>query len=216
MIYRIIRFFEELPRRVKWFFQKIFRQSHASDLDLWGLSSRLAEIILPKLRAFKKINVNSYPACFSDWNEDGDEYGHGGIGQTKEEYDKAIEDGTMVGGEMEEWHKVLDEMIYACEWHLADQGSRKLEKEFAKKYGDCHAEIPENLKQNDCYRKKGEDGGFTMFSDGEEPDLENYVLIKDHFLGKPFYYDMKMSREHGERAQKGFKLLGKHFLNLWD
>ena len=89
---------------IKWFFQKIFRKHHTSDLELWNLHVYLSKIIYKKLKAFRKMPRMGYPASFMDWDEDMEK----NDGITKEDYDKHYE-----GGGMKHWNKTLDKMIYA-------------------------------------------------------------------------------------------------------
>jgi len=208
-VHRIPDFF----RNIKWILQKIFRKHHCSDLDLWGLDSHLIKIILPKLIAFRKRDLHGYPCNFSQWDEslkDG-----GGMGLTREEYDKAKAEGHYVGGEMEGWKKTLDEMIFAFEYHLYSDEFGKKQKSFYEKYGyeDPHRQTEDNISWH--YNYSTPDGGH-MYS-GELVDLteENYKGYT--LLGKSkSYYDMQTYKEIAQRAQNGFKLFGKYFQNLWD
>lgn len=57
-------------REIKWFFQKLFKGYN--ECDLWGLDCHLCELIIPRLKAFKKINQMSYPSTFKgpkDWHK---------------------------------------------------------------------------------------------------------------------------------------------------
>lgn len=210
MIYRIKNFFEYLPRRIKWSVQKLFRKTHTSDYEVWELYPVMAEWILPRLYEFKKYPRMGYPSTFSEYSEN--EW------KSREEYDQAIAEGKMKGGGSEAWEEVLDKIIFAFEFALADGGKKKYEKPFMKKHGDWHAEIPENLQQMKWYRSKKD--GHTM-TPGSHPndkpvDLDEYELEEDHILSRPFYYNMKMHQEFAERAQEGFKLFGEHFQSFWD
>lgn len=210
MIYKILNFFEYLPGRIKWFLQRVFRKTHTSDIDVWSLDVRLAEIILPKLLEFKKYEKHGYPMYFSDYDENSG-------WKNKEEYDKEKEADTIGGGEEKAWEAVLDEMIFAFEFILADSGYKKHEKKFKEKHGDWNAEIPENLQKHEWYRKRKEkNSGVTLFSHDEKPDLEEYELDKDFVLNGEFYYDMKMLERFHKRAEEGLKLFAKHFRGLWD
>lgn len=117
---RLIDWFYE----VKYFFQRIFRSNHASDRDIFELFPRLAEIILPKLKTFRK-KTYAHPGDFVD----------------DENYKGSV------GGGQEKWNEYLDEMIFAFEFILADNfmNDKQLER-FKKKYGDWELKKPENLR----------------------------------------------------------------------
>lgn len=210
MIYRIKNFFEYLPRRIKWFFQKVFRKTHTSDYEVWELYPIMAEWILPRLQQFKKTKRMGYPGTFSEYHEN--EW------KNREEYDQAIAEGKMRGGGPEAWEEILDKIIFAFEFTLADGGDKKHEKPFMEKYGDWHAEIPENLQQMKWYRHKKDGHCMTPGTspDDKPVDLNEYEPDEDNPLGHPFYYNMKMHQEFSERAHEGFKLFGEFFQSFWD
>lgn len=189
MLFRIAYKCKELLSHIKWFFQKIIRPHHCSDLDLWGLDIHFAQIILPKLKAFRKYPLHGHPISFCDYSEDDGAW-------TKEEYDKYKKSGDIVGGGHEAWLKTIDEMIFAMEFILIDGccASKTLEKRFKKKYGDWHEKKPENK----CNTNWGNDPEFKEMVDNT------------------FYYDSKLHKKMIERCQKGLELFGKYFSNLWD
>ena len=208
MIYRFFNFFEYLPRRIKWFFQKLIRPTHTSDNEVWNLYVHMAKCILPKLKQFKKTPRMGFPMTFSEYEENSG-------WKDKEEYDQAILDHKITGGGDKAWEEVIDKIIFAFEFVLADNGDKKYEKPFMRKYGNWHAEKPENLRQMNWYRSK-EDGSLMLPGDSEAIDLEKYEPTDESFLRGPFYYDMKMHQKFSERAQEGFKLFGEHFQSFWD
>ena len=56
----------------RWFISTYQRTRYGvSDAECWSLESTLTKFILPRLKHFKKINVNSYPADITHerWNE---------------------------------------------------------------------------------------------------------------------------------------------------
>jgi len=117
--------------------QKIFRKYHCSDFDLWSLDYHLAKIILPKLKAYRNKSRGGYPGIFVEWNNN--------CGFDKNEYDDARARGTIMGGGEKRWDEYLDEMIFAFEYIIVDDGCNTvLEKKFKEKYGDWNDEIPEN------------------------------------------------------------------------
>lgn len=155
-----------------------------------------------------------YPIDFTEYDPE-----HAGPWANKEEYDKEIESGTLVGGGPEAWEAVLDEMIFAFELFKADEDEKHY-KQFVKKYGyDWEAKTPENKIVSTWYRNP-ETGQSMMI--GEEADPPGPPWVKDNdrglgaVLGKPFYYNYKLHTEAWARAQKGFELFGKYFGALWD
>ena len=105
-------FFPDNFRRLKWVCQRIFRKGHYSDPDLWNLDYRLAQIILPKLVAFRNLPPHGIPMAFCDWDPM--------FGLTKEEYEN---DSAWVGGEMEKWLETIDKMIFAFEYLVYSEES---------------------------------------------------------------------------------------------
>lgn len=201
---------------VKYFFQKMFRSHHTADYELWGLGDHLAKIILPKLIAFRNMNLHGHPIDFSEWEEEHGDYG--GIGITKVDYDKAIESGDMVGGGLDKWLETLDEMIFSLEYMLYHDGydnkgqpSRK-RRMFYKKHGllDPYRETDDNLSWH--YRYKDRKNGYTMETSELLLNDEKYEIVGKFAV----YLDHEESKKHAERAHEGFKLIGKYFWNLWD
>ena len=205
--HQIPQFFSD----VKWFCQKVVRKHHTSDLELWGLDSHLAKIILPKLLAFRARDLHGYPNDFSDW----DEKSPGSMGLTKEEYDAAKAKGDYVGGGFDAWLHTLDEMIYGFEWFLYHEGYNrkeiKLKDAFYKKYNylDPHRETDDNLTWG--YNYLTPDGNHCYTSENNLEEKGYKMLSKSKS-----YYDSKLARVQVDRAQKGIELFGKYFMNLWD
>lgn len=205
--HRISNFFHNIV----YFIQKITRSHHCSNLDLWDLYSHLAKITLPKLVAFRAQKINGYPNNFSEWSDN--------CGYTKEEYDKAKSDGSIVGGEMDAWLKTIDEMIFAFEFVLYFESWDKKKKQiFIDKYKlpDLEAKIPENLHIS--YEYSGaEDSEASYISSGEKLSSEEQAEKKYTFLGEDrFYHNYTLEEELQKRASKGFELFGKYFRSLWD
>lgn len=212
-IYRIPTRIMDAYRETKWFLQRVFRSHHASDCDLWNLNNHLVEIILPKLKAFKEMPRVSYPADFCEYDDE-----HPGPWANREEYDKEIEAGTLVGGGPEAWEATLDEMIFAFEYFLADEDEKHYKK-FVEKYGyDWHEKKPENKVIHRWYKNPETGSSMMIGQDDDEPDVpwvkEEGGLAK--LFNRPFYYDSKLHMEAAQRAQNGFKLFGKHIMALWD
>lgn len=127
---------------IKYFFQKVFRKHHTSDLELWNLYSHIAKIILPKLKTFRKMKKNGYPAIFSEYEDDNWE--------SKNKYDEYIASGKLIGGGLKKWNEILDEMIFAFEYILYKDSDDHNTEYLKKKYGDWTEKKPENLKKLKC------------------------------------------------------------------
>jgi hypothetical protein len=84
-------------RKIKWAFQKIF--FGYSDCDLWNLDHHLAEIILPRLKSFKKSKRHGVPGDLCP------------LDQTDAEFEKVIK----------EWEEIIDTMIKAFELIINDE-----------------------------------------------------------------------------------------------
>ena len=153
---KVINFF----CNIKWFFQRIFRSYHASDCDLWGLSHHLADVILPKLKAFRRSNLHGYPQYFSD-DED-----HPGE----------------IGGGFDKWMETLDDMIFAFEFMQAEEApdESKIRKEFNKKYGDWEEKTEANKKTMSWYRN--EDGLMTSEVGDELVSEHVYYYNNDLYM----------------------------------
>jgi len=203
--YRSIKRIPDMFRRIKWFFQRMFRPYHASDCDLWGLADHLAPIILGKLKAFRAYPLHGYPANFCEYAEN--EW------ESREKYDEALAKGDVVGGEFEAWLKTLDEMIFAFDFITHYEASDKKRDAMLKRYGlkYPHQKIPENRQVHYAYRTKS---GNFMSSHLPPNDPDN----ADHnFLGEEIsYYNFDLEKEYYERVQGGLNLFAKYFMNLWD
>jgi hypothetical protein len=162
-------------------------------------------MLLGKLKAFRAMPLHGYPSTFCEYSEN--EW------PSREEYDKAVAKGEILGGEFDAWIKTLDEMIFAFDFLTHYEASDKKRDAMLKRYGleYPHQRIPENRSIHYNYRSK--EGNF-MSSDRPPTDPENAEYT---FLGESVsYYNFKLEREYYERVQKGLDLFAKHFMSLWD
>ena len=130
VFYRIKYRIENFPCGIKYGFQKLFRPYHVSDLELWNLDGCMAKMLYPKILAYKKMERYGYPSDFLEYNKN--EW------KSKDEYENAVKEGKIKGGGPEAWEKVLDEIIFAFEWHLYCKDSIGTDKQaikFFEKYG---------------------------------------------------------------------------------
>jgi hypothetical protein len=228
IFYRITYCVKNFFCGIKYGFQKLIRPSHVSDWDLWDLDALMAKMLYPKILAFKKMKRHGYPSAFSEYSEN--------RWKSKDEYEKAVKEGKIKSGGPEAWEKVLDEIIFAFEWHLYCKDSRGTDKkgiEFFEKYGykNPYAKTEENKSVSYVYRmsekyineqiEKSPDlkefGGLDSECLSDECDLhikepENYSFIRERI----HYSDTRYIMEIGKRALEGFRLFGEYFINFWD
>jgi len=228
VFYRIKYFVENFFYGIKYSFQKLTRPYHASDLDLWNLDGFMAKILYPKILAYKKMERHGYPSNFSEYNKN--EW------KSKDEYENAVKQGKIKGGGPEAWEKVIDEIIFAFEWHLYCKDSIGTDKraiKFFEKYGykNPYAETEENKSMSYIYHMSEkyineqiekspglkEFGGLDPKCLSDECDLhikepENYSLIGESIHYSDTHYIMEIQK----RALEGFRLFGEYFINFWD
>ena len=151
---------------IKYFLQKIFRKNHISDMEIWNCKESLAKYILPRLKALRKEEFFCYP------NDDTDTVmptrtlvSYDDEGNEEVEYDKE---------KLENWLKIIDEMIFAFEFVL---------------YGDSFGK-----KQTGFYMKYFEEDPYKNFLDKFE--INHEITIKAYqralkgleYFGKYFMY----------------------------
>lgn len=184
-IYRIPFFIGERVDDVRHLLQKVFRKSHTSYREIWNLHSYMAPYIYRKLKEFYDADRVSYPMAFSEYD------GHSWT--SKKEYEKEMSEGTIVGGGMDAWNGILEEMLFAFDFYThADGRNKKQEKKFYERW---NLESPFEKKE-------------------ENKHVSNLPFLNDG--DRVFYHNFDLEREYYNRAQKGAELFGKYFLSLWD
>lgn len=99
-------------RSIKFLYQRLTRGF--DDSATWSLDDHLAKLILPRLKRFKELNTHAWP---------------GGRGDPS---DPATP---------EAWHGMLDQMIFAFEWHAND------EKKYCSDYDEAeYQKVEEGLR----------------------------------------------------------------------
>lgn len=157
-----------------------------SDITKWDFYSEAIRLIYPAFKAFYKAEKRGVAMDFFDNPVK--------IDTTDEEHEKAVQN----------FQRTLEDILFAMEYSLYDNDYRgkRFKKYFEKKYGNMYEETPENRHDPLTYwtedLKTGERVESTMFD------------------GEPIYYNSKMWDDFRERQQKGFELMGKHFLSFWD
>ena len=228
VLYRIKYHIKNFFYGIKYGFQKLIRPYHASDLDLWNLDWHMAEMLYPKILAYKKMERHAYPNTFREYFEN--EW------KSKDEYENAVKNGEIKGGGHEAWEKVIDEIIFAFEWQLYCKDSIGTDKhaiKFFEKYGykNPYAKTEENKSISYIYHvhekyvnekvEKTPDlkefGGLDSKCLSGECDLHIKQPEKYSFVGEHIYYmDIHYIMEIEKRAFEGFKLFGEHFTSFWD
>jgi len=164
----------------------------------------MTKYLRPKLIAFQNTERVGYPSMFSEYHEN--EW------KNKEEYDKAVAEGKMIGGGPEKWEEVLNEIIFAFDWFASEEG---LINNFYEKWNleDPHKEVEKNKLYSYWYDLP-DGGALSTATELSKEEREKRGAI---FKNKSFiHFDIKKHMEYGERAQKGFELFGKHFMSFWD
>jgi hypothetical protein len=215
---RPYRLFHFIPCRIrdicysiKYMLQRIFRQNHLSDMELWGLNLTMAKWIYPRLKAFIERKRNGYPGIFSEYNEN--EW------KSKEQYDEAIKAGKHLGGGAEAWDAILREMLFAFEWKIyyENYSNEKQRDSFCRKWDmrNPHEKKLENKRVHYGYKSLEP---YIAGCVSGDPELDKKEPGKYVFLRRNvYYYDVQYDTEIiARRAQKGFELFGRYFLNLWD
>lgn len=96
--FRVLEWTDNVALSIKSTYQK-FRYG-VSDRECWDLSNTLSKFIIPRLKHFKKVNIHSIP---------GDLYKEVNFRKINEQGDKKF---------VEQWHAILDEMIFGFEYNL--------------------------------------------------------------------------------------------------
>jgi len=195
---------------IKYKVQRIFRRNHLSDIDLWGFDSTMAEWIYPRLKAFINKKRHGYPGIFSEFNEH--EW------ENRENYDKAIAAGTHLGGGSEAWEQTLQEILFAFEWklHFENYSTESHRDSFCTKW-NIKNPFTKNLENKSIQYKYKCLQPDLAFCISDDPDLDKKDPEKYSYTGRIVsYHNVKANIEIQKRAQKGFELFGKFFLNFWD
>lgn len=215
-IYRIPTRLGDQLRIWKWGLQRIFRSYHASDRDMWELHDHLAEVILPKLVAFKKSYRHGMPIDFLDYEENAG-------WRNKEEYDADVAAGRIVGGGPEAWEATIDEMIFAFEFAMTRR-SGKYERDFFKKYPQYNWKAKTEKARQVMRWAHMRNGSMQSLDEFEEPP-EGTVKVSPGLVDlgdnddkdyRVYYHDMDLEIEAHKRAEKGLALFAKYFFSLWD
>jgi hypothetical protein len=189
--------------------QRIFRSNHLADCDIWEAGYTIAKQSLKIVKAFKDYDRHGIPSIFSEYHEN--EW------KSKEEYDKAIADGKMLGGGQDAWEKVLDHIIMALEYKANEGNKAKLEEEWWIKYFGMNPYDESNRcnkyeKYEFRYKDDNKNIGCHMTFDSPPEDPERCEYIKKEIC----YGNSELVRYAEELVQEGFELFGKYCTAMWD
>jgi len=188
--------------KTRMFLQKVFRLNHLSDFDIWEAQISMARRILPILHAFRKYDRSGFPSIYSEYEENA--WG------TKEEYDKAIEEGRMIGGGEKRWLQDVDHIIRSVEY-VAWEGTKKINKWYLDNFGiDPYSEDERNKYKYWTY--KNNDNGMHGMTFHKKPENENISELKEHET----YGNSELLEYIEEYVNSGFQKLGYLWRTFWD
>lgn len=178
-VYTLPRISKDIWFQTRMVVQRIFNSDHLCSRDAWECGYEMIRKMYPYVLRFKKLERHGCPCLDGYFNP-----------ETGEELKGE-------GAAIRAWESILDEIIFAFEWTLIDNGdkrlSKRLERKFKRLYGDWTEEIEENKKEMKLHNMKGEVGAAWT-----------------HYFNEKLYWSLS------ERAQKGFKLFGEHITGMWD
>ena len=149
---------------IKYFFQKIFRKNHISDIEMWNCYVYLAKFILPRLKAFRTQKIHGYP------ND---------INSISNSRTVAAEDDEQFKKELDNWLKIIDEMIFAFEYALYGDSLDKNGAHFYLKY---FGEDPyKDILINDAYYKRNENE-WKIIKEAHNRALKGFEYFGKYFL----------------------------------
>jgi hypothetical protein len=194
--------------RLRMFTQKLFRQTHLSDNEIWEAGFHIAKYNLKLIKAFKKYERHGYPSVFMNYDEN--------CGYSKEKYDELKERGLILSGGPDAWERILDHIIMAFEY-IVNEGNRKtLNKWWIDNFGmDPYDETNEcNKYEKYDFRYKNDPKSIgahlTFNKPPEDPDNCEYIK-KEICYGNT---DLILYAE--SVVQEGLELFGKYFRSFWD
>jgi len=114
-LYRLPSNIKDIFYNIQYLLQLIFRKNHVPDRQVWNAGYYIVEYAYPRVKAFIESERMGFPAEFSNYSEDEG-------WESKEQYDKAIKDGKITGGGQEAWKKILNEILFACEYTIHNDG----------------------------------------------------------------------------------------------
>lgn len=162
--------------------------------DTWSMDTTLGYIILPMLKQLRATKHGS------PWVEDVDVPHLVKNKKTKKAKKSSpnvravnTDEEDQHSGVHERWNWVLDEMIWAFEQVIADDGGRT---NYYVPYGT---------------NEKVDHGYFENSATGEK-----VYLVTEEEARKMGRYDKELHKTYQERVNRGLTLFGKYYQNLWD
>ena len=195
--------------------QRLFRKNGLADCDIWEAGFTMAKYQLKVIKAFKAHERHGYPGTFSEYSEN--EW------SSREEYDKAIEEGRMIGGGFDAWEKIIDRIIAALEYHVyCDFTDEKLEW-YRKHFGFAPWEKIEvnrhwkweykYVKGKDKWHDKPGFGCCMHFGHTPpEGNPEDFEIFKQ----EPMFSNHEFEEYVEAWVQEGMEMLAKYQFAMWD
>lgn len=201
---------------IKYFFQRVFR-GH-SDMQVIEMYSELAHHILPIIKDYKESN-QGYPGDFCEYVEH--EW------KSREDYDKALEEGKILGGGAEAWDEIVDKIIFAFTFIISEDSrprnkkEREWVKEFKDRYGDIWEEKEENSHRSEYHLYSHKDGRIMHCPPHNYTQERHDEMLQEGWeyggykIRKPFYHDDQLSKELNDKCNEGLELFGRWFRSFW-
>ena len=159
---------KQMLYNIKWFFQKIFRKNHISDIEIWDCYQHLAKFILPRIKALRTQDFLCYPndvnsiSCSRTVAKDDDEYDQQQIA---------------------DWKKNLDEMIFAFEYALYGDASDKDQRDFyLKNFSEDPYEKFNRDFEAGTLDFKNDNVNYEIVNQAHQRALKGFELFGKYFL----------------------------------
>ena len=187
----------------RMFLQRTFRKNHLSDLNIWDTTSYMARDCLKRLRAFKAYERQGYPSDFCA--------SHSDYSCSPEDYQRHIEEGSIIGGGPERWEITIDHIIMALEYvaYVGDEMYTKRAHEWwVKHFGfSPHDEIDVNHDDRWVKKEDLKDGiNVGISQNPNNPEYEHTV----------HYTNYELMRYADSVVRAGLINMAIYWQNLWD
>ena len=164
---------KKLLNNVKWFFQRVFRKNHISDIETWECNHYLAKFILPRLKALRKQELFCYPP---------DDVSSISVSKTVAD-ENSKEDKENLAA----WYNKIDEMIFAFEYALYEDSTDKNSTDFYIRY---YGEDPYEKFNKDfdagTLNFNDENVNYEIVNKAHQRALKGFELFGKYFL---YLYD---------------------------
>jgi len=148
---------KDILRNIKYFFQRIFRKNHITDIEMWNCYVYLAKFILPRLQAFRNQDIHGYPNDINSISNS-----RTVANKDDEEFKEGLKD----------WFKKIDEMIFAFEYALSDDSDKSGANFYIKYYGENPYKIIDGQFQNN----------YEIIQEAHNRALKGFEYFGQYFL----------------------------------